>query len=162
MTLPAVDDFTATFGGAKVNYSPVEDPTTDEDAGTRNTYVADIAMATQTAIRSWCQFKGAATTGGMSVTQHAAVWGNTIAVVPVLARTTTGTYTITWPATITDALGVSQSVNFRTAWCNITDLTTGWDFNCAVTAANVVTVVTRNSTGTLTEATGLNIDVFTL
>ena len=162
MPLPDVDDYTATFGGSKQNYAPVEDITTDEDAATRNQYVADVAMMTATCTRSWVEFLAAATTGGMSVTAHQAVWGNAIGVIPTLSRTSAGIYVITWPATVTDALGNSHTVNFRAAQAQVRDTAAGWDALCIPTAANIITVYVRNPAGTLTDATGLNIDVFTI
>ena len=161
MPLPDVDDYTSTFGGSKLDFSPTEDPTTDESAATRNQYVADVAMMTATATRSWAQFVAAATTGGMSVTAHASNWGNAIGVIPTLSRTSAGIYVITWPASVLDALGVSHSLNYRAAHAQVRDTAAGW-LAQAVPATNVVTLYVRNPAGTLTDATGLQVDVFTI
>ena len=162
MPLPDIDDYTATFGGSKINASAVEDPTTDEDAATRNQYVADVAMMTGTAPRAWVNFVANTTTGGMSITAHYAVWGTGVSVVPTPARSSAGTYTITFPASVNDALGNSHTVNLRAGWGQVRDGTAGWDMLTYPTSANVMTVFIRNAAGTLADPAGINVDLFAI
>jgi hypothetical protein len=119
MTLPDRDTL-ATYGGALANYSDVIDPTTDEDAGSRNKYAANVAMMTRTITRAARSFLG--TTGGATAVadpttgfSHDAVWGDGSASKASVTHVSTGTYDAIWPATVTDELDVSHSVNFRRA-----------------------------------------------
>ena len=159
MPLPDQDDYLSTYGGSKINYAPPEDPTTDEDAGIRNQYVANVAMMTLTAVRALALFTPAATTGTMALVSHAANWGNSATVAPVLNRVAAGVYTLTWPATVIDALGLSHTTNFRFVTCNVRGSGTPWIYNAAITSANVVTVWTYSSAGAATDPATTNVDV---
>jgi hypothetical protein len=158
--VPDIDDFTATYGGAKSNYWPVEDPTTDEDAAVRNLYAMNVAYMTGMCPRAWVRFTGAATTGAMILVAHQSLWGNAVGVAPTLARTSAGLYTITWPTTVTDQLGTVHTLNFRGSWTNVRDLSATWNDNSNITSANVCTVQMRNQAGTATDTTGLDSDVW--
>ena len=57
----------------------------------------------------------------------------------MIARVSPGVYAFTWPATIVDALGVTQTLALRFASAAIQGGTLGFA-NATVTAANVVTV----------------------
>lgn len=158
MPLPDVDDYSATFGGSKQNYSPVEDPTTDEDAGVRNQYVADVAMMTNTVPRGWVRFTAAALTGSMVLVAHNANWGNAALYTPVLARTSAGQYTITLPASPLDALGGAHTTNVRAAWASHRSATAPFFVSSVPTSANVITVYCYNQAGAATDLT-VDIDV---
>jgi len=159
MPLPDIDDYNATFGGSKVNYAPVEDVTTDEDAAVRNAYVADVAMMTPTAIRGWVRFTAQATTGAMLVVAHNANWGTGAGVAPVLARTGVGIFTITVPATVTDPLGNTHTVNLRDAWVNARGAATFLFRDAVVTSANVITVYVGSAAGSPFDAAGTDFGV---
>ncbi len=149
MTTPAIDSL-ATYGGAMTNYAPVEDPTTDRDAAAANQAYASIAAVTNTAPRSIVVFKPHTTTGAMSLTSHRAMWGSDVSVAPVLARATTGTYTVTLPATITDELGVVHTIALFAAHCTSQNTTVASFINCVV-SSNVITVYTFNAGGSLAD-----------
>jgi len=153
MPLPDIDDYVATFGGSKQNYSPVEDPSTDEDAGVRNQYVADVAMMTNTASRGWIRFTAAATTGAMALVAHNANWGNAVQYAPALARTSAGIYTVTLPASPLDALGNAHTTNVRDAWVNHRSATTPFFVNVVASSANVLTVYCYNAAGAAVDLT---------
>lgn len=132
------------LGGIITDYSPVINPSTDLSAAFDTKSRATVAEMSRTASRAFIQF-----TLGTSPTinQWDDNWGNGISYLPVVAHTATGTYTITWPLTIVDALGATISTNFRVALASV-----NWDgaatigiLNTKVSSANVVTLKTYSA-----------------
>ncbi len=158
--LPDVDTL-ATYGGAKTNYAPVEDVTTDLDADHHNVMAANVAGLTQTAPRALRRFVGHATTPTDPVSGfvHAAVWGSDNGVKPTVTIAAT-VYTVTWPTSVTDELGEVHSVNLRAAeaWVETTG-TTLYVATARVTSANVVEVRVYSSFAALSDAATFNIVV---
>lgn len=137
MTLPAIDDISA-VGGQIQDYRAVPDPTVERSAAQENQIAADAVMATRTITRAFAAYTAGATP---AIVSHDAVWGTGAGVAPTVALASTGVWTITWPATVTDALGVVHSTNFRRAWACVEGA--NWAIHtCTVTAPNVVTVRT--------------------
>lgn len=165
MTLPDTDSL-STLGGTLTNFSPVEDPTTDLDAGADNKSRSNVAMVTHTIERACRRFAGHATTPAdpASGFVHDALWGSSGAVKPPVTKGGTGIYVVTWTATQNDELGVAHTLNFRTAqaWVEVSG-TTRYFAHARVTAANVVEVRVFIDGGagadTLNDAAGLNIVV---
>lgn len=161
MTLPDRDTID-TVGGAKRNYGPVEDPTTDRDAIQANKAYANSSMSTRTQPRAWCLFTTSATTPTLE--DDDAVWGNDVDLKPAIARTGTGVFTITWPETVYDEIPSADlgrelhTVNLRYAKPWVTGATP-LHVTATVTAANVVTVRVFNTAGTLVDAAGAIIGV---
>jgi len=108
------------YGGVKVNFGPIEDPTTDRDAALASDAYGDVAGMTQTAFRTFVRFT-CATGVAPALAEHWAVWGNQPLTVtpPTPGRTGAGVFTMTWPATTTDALGVTRSTALRSAICSV-------------------------------------------
>lgn len=157
MTLPDIDSLD-TLGGIKVNSHPVEDPTTDLDADQDNIARADVAGMTHTAFRAFVRFTAATTTGALIRVAHDATWGNSSLVAPTLARSSTGTFTITYATTQTDELNESHTLNLRAAIANAREAT--HLVYCAPTSANVVTVRVTDLAGVANDAAGVDFDVF--
>ena len=153
MTFPDVDTID-NYGGALVNVAPVEDPTTDRDAGAMNSALESVAQMTHTAARAWCRVVLGTSAALAAANGNDAGWGTTTP--PVPAHSTTGVYTITWPATVTDALGNQHSLNLRTASASIEGATFGFA-QANVTSANVVTVNTANAAGSANDLSGVTI-----
>jgi len=154
--LPNIASY-STYGGEKQNYSPVVDPTTDLDAGEDNEARSDVACLTVMSPRAYVAFTYTSGTG-VTVVESNAVWGNTTP--PTVTRTGTGVFTITWPTTITDPRGNTQSVNLRRGWGNV---------EATVNSASVVrtgpNTVTCNIfvAGTMTDpGTGVAVVVYVL
>lgn len=157
--LPEIDSL-ETYGGEKSNYAPVEDSSTDESADHRNLYAMNVAAMTQTAIRAWCRFVGHAVTPTDPTSNvHGAVWGNGSGVKPTVARTGSGTYTITWPSTVTDELNEDHTVNLRCVLRPNVEGSTLYHATASVTSSNVVTVYTFNAAGSANDAAGVTIGV---
>lgn len=170
MPLPdisSIDD----FGGAKANYAPVTDPTTDEDAADRNRYACDVAMMGHTAPRGFVRFvavNGAAPTDPAS-SAHDALWGSDVTVKPVVARSSEGVWTVTLPTTVDDELttedatlggGETHTVNVRAAVAQATPVAGVLKHAVAeVTSANVITVYGYTAGGTADDITGSTVTV---
>ena len=148
------------YGGIKQNDEPVEDYTTDEDANDRNRAFEDCAAMTHTATRCWRSFIGNATTPTDPVTSiHDANWGNSLGVKATVARVATGQYTVTFPTTVTDELGVVHTLVLRRAWVNA-EGSTFTPCQATVTSSNVITVYTYNAAGAANDGVGITFTVF--
>lgn len=149
MALPDAESV-ASLGGTKVNYgvAPV-DPSTDVSSSNWNDVILDVASMSRVCPRSKLAFTWTGT--AVSVTAYEAMWKGGTATVPTGIRTGTGSFTFTYPATVTDENGGTHSVNLTSA--------TGWAEGStlihvqASASANVVTVYTFNAAGTLTDST---------
>lgn len=156
MTLPNVAAL-ATYGGAKQNAAPVEDPTTDRDAGDANKAFADAAAMTHTVMRAWVRIVGSASAPALAVVNgHEAVWGNLPAVAPTIGRTTTGDWTVTWPSSITDELGNAIALNLRCALHPNIEGDKGFA-SATITSPNIARVQLWNSSGTASDFAGTTI-----
>lgn len=170
MPLPdisSIDD----FAGPLNNYAAVTDPTTDEDAKYRNRYVCDVAMMGHTAPRGFVRFTAvddAAPTDPAS-NVHDALWGSSVSVKPVVARSNEGIWTVTWPATVSDEItaedesiggGETHTVNIRAAIAQATAVGGVLKHAVAeVTSSNVVTVRGFLANGTADDIAGSTITV---
>jgi hypothetical protein len=159
VTLPDTDDID-TLGGVKVNLAPVEDPTTDLDADEDNIQRCDVAMMTHTAIKAWARFTASNATGTMVLVAHDAQWGNGSGVTPTLARSGVGVFTVTFPATVSDELDETHTLNFRAAWGTSRGGATKYFIDVVPTAANVLTARVFDSTVVADDGAGVDFDVF--
>lgn len=170
MTAPDIDDASGNYAMPPLgfnDYLPVTDPTTDQTAGQNNTgnpganqQMTSTAAMTHTSRRCWARFLGNATTPTIAVSNgHDAHWGSGSPVKPTVAHTGTGTYTMTWPATVTDALGQSHTVNLRWAKVQVEGATPYWPPQCSVTSPNVVTVYTFDTGHSANDLVGVTIFV---
>ena len=152
MTLPDIDTL-ATFGGQLNDYSPVVDPTTDRPAAGTNQAYSSIAMVTHTAPRAWCRFVTSATTPALATNNgHDAMWGSSSGVKPTLLRNSIGNYSVTWPLTVTDEMGVSHTVNLRAVKVSSEGPTNG--FITATVSGNIVTVLTFSASNSANDLGG--------
>lgn len=160
MTLPGIDDIDD-LGGVKENEAPIEDITRELDAAHINKLEANVAMATRTQPRAWARLTLAATTGAMVLESHMAVWGSASGDAPVVARSTTGVFTVTWPTDVEDELGVTHTTNLRAAWASV-EGATPYQHTETVTAANVVTIRMFTASGVADDAAGVKVNVFAI
>lgn len=158
MTLPTSDSFD-TYGGSKTDFSSVVDPTTDRSAAEVNTAFASMSCASRTSIRTYLQFLGHATTPVLNF--HNAHWGSSLAVIPTITRNSTGNYTITFPSTVTDPLGVVQSINLISGRGGLEGTVPGF---ITVTKAtpNTLTVLLFNSSGSANDMTTSNVNIWVI
>jgi len=136
----------------------VTNAATDQPASGGDQQANDTAMMTRTACKALVQFLTAGASAPTLVA-HEAQWG--VGVAPVLARTGVGVYTVTWPASVTDQLGVAQAPNLRFAFPSTSGATAGTIIVGAyMSAPNVATVTLRDSTtGTAGDSSGFVISV---
>ncbi len=154
MTMPDADTID-TFGGAKNDDLPVEDPTTDRSAEGMNAALEDVAQLTQTGCRAWARIVLDSTTPALAnVNGSGAGWGN--GTPPTPAKTGTGTFTVTWPATVTDGLGVVHPLDLRRARVSIEGSTFGFA-NAEMTTANEATIHTANAAGSANDLAGVTV-----
>jgi hypothetical protein len=155
--LPDKDAVDATYGGPYANGRPVEDPKTEVDQGFLNALLASVASATHTVPRAWVTFNGKTYSGSgtdvVTVVDHDANWGSGTGVKPTVGQTGTNTFLITWPATVTDELGGSHTLNIRYPHEPTTIDTTLSRAKVTAKTANTLTIQTFNSAGS---ANGLN------
>lgn len=160
--LPEVDSI-ATYGGVFVDEAAVVDATTDQSATQANLIGMNVAGMTETACRAWRSALGVTSgTPGDPSNAHGAVWGHDNSVKPTVSRTSTGIYVYTWPTSITDALGVTHTVNIRRIVNAIVESTTLFHTRPVITSANVITVNVYNSSSGLNDPVGSPITVFWL
>ncbi len=155
MSLPDVATID-TYGGTKANYQlGVVDDETDRDADDVNTCFADTAMMTHTALKTFVRFVTANTsTPALAASfPHDAQWGTSVA--PTPAYVSTGTYTFTFPTTVTNELGETKTLALRTASPGEVGGTTFYSMQVSVTAANVVTVRIFDAAGALVNSTSV-------
>lgn len=103
----------ATYGGPYSNAYPVASPLTDQDAALANQMMADAAGMTRTKLSFWAVFTTASSSGAMTLQAWDATWAAATPTAPTLALVSTGIFSVTVPALITDELGVTHSVNFQ-------------------------------------------------
>lgn len=149
MGLPSTLDPSNDFGLPYSNYAPVADPTTDLSASSFENLAIAAAALTHTAPRAWAVVSGAATTAGVMLVDHAAMWGDTNAVKPTVARVSTGAYTLTWASAYPDlnptpARQVTAAVSLRTATLQMHEQGRG----IVTVSGNVATVSTFANTTT--------------
>ncbi len=152
----------AVVGGAKTDYAPVEDATTDLSAAELNYISSGVAGLSYTGCRAWRRSVTANTSTptdpASNAQAHGAMWGNAVGVKPVVARTGVGVFTVTWTATQTDLLNVSQTLALFTGWGNA-ESGTFYHVQVRLTSVNVATVCVFQENGTAVESTDVTIFV---
>jgi hypothetical protein len=159
MTLPNVADPAADYampaGGFADYQITATDPTTDWASGNppgqnatggpgASQLINDVAGMTRTARRAWARFTAGSSPLLAATNPDDAVWGNASGVLPVVAHSSTGVFTMTWPSTIVDQFGTTRSINLRWARVSVEGSTCAFA-QCSVTSPNVVTVYLFNT-----------------
>lgn len=156
MPLPSTSSTVDSYGGIKVNEFPVEDPQSSLGADSYNQAISDLSQVSRMTDLGWVMFDGYTGTASITPRDHEALWGRSTAptVVYSVDGYSQGTYTITLPATWTDALDVVHSVNLRGAFSvnygRIVESAAGelLDIQVRKTGSNTFKVIVRNYTGT--------------
>jgi hypothetical protein len=147
MSLPNIQSFD-NLGGELADYSPVTDPTTDLSAESSNEMRSDVAAMTRTAIKAYVAFT---TDGGdvfVASGDYDAVYGNAEIYKPTGVVSDVGKYTITFPSSIVDSRGITQSLNLKMAWCNFETIGNfALEAKARVTSANTVEVILYDYSG---------------
>ena len=158
------------YGGTYQNEEAVVAPVSEMDAAFGNRIMEDVAQATRAIGMTWFAFYPTTEAAPYTLDANAAVsvsgvWGNGSPAKPVIMKTATGVYTLTWPEEFDDALvGVTnmeqveetQQVAFTFAsGLNVAGPNDG---HARVTnlASNVVTIKLYNAAGSLSDLGGLD------
>lgn len=119
MTTPRTID---NYGGTFVDAFPVEDATAEQSADYANRLHEDVAQMTRTSLKCVVTFPTSAAAPGTisaaSVTCHSQ-YGTGSATKPVVAKTATGVYTLTFAASYDDALGETDAFTITTATASV-------------------------------------------
>lgn len=155
------------YGAPFQNVRPVRDPTTQLDAVKYDRMAEDVAQGTRTIQRAAVSFLTTATAAPTTVAAGNVtcftVWGSGSAQKPVVTKTATGSYTLTWTATFDDGLvgvenmetvAVTESVVFTMPVGAPNVRSAGARANILTIASNVVTVEVYDNTGTLSDLSG--------
>jgi hypothetical protein len=111
--------------------------------------VSDVAALGQTAPRAWIRFTTASSTGALVLVQWQAVWINATPTTPILTRTGTGVFTITFPTVVSDeydaSLGVTNQITLSLNGALVgVEGATFYNVN-AQASGNIITVHTGSS-----------------
>ena len=119
--------------------------------------LADTAAMTQMAGRAWCRIVLGSAPALANVNGSGAGWGNTVPPVPTHPGGN-GSYVVTWPATVTDALGNNKAPNFKWVKAFLETAIGGPTFGFAqgiVLGPNQVGIAVGDHTGTAADLTGV-------
>lgn len=163
MTTPLAPDIpsNATFGAPYQNADTVVDPTTEVESDYINRLIAQVTMLSHTAPKAWvrCTVSGLV----VSVADHDAVWGNTPAVAPTVARIGTGHFSVTWATAYDDLQATPESHSVSIRAVNVAvggagGATLLWDY--VITGANSVEIYTKSTGGVATSPAGFTVWVW--
>lgn len=152
MPLPSsASTLSDSFGGPYTNQHDTDDPTTEMDCDYGNQELADVASMSNVPLQAWVRFAGHTWSGSgtdsIPVVDHGALWGSGDTVKPTIGQTDANTFVITWPATVTDALGSIHTLNVRYPNEPTTVDTVLSRAKATAWTANTVTVKTFNAAG---------------
>ena len=163
MPLPSRSTISTYDADNKINNAniPPANQQTDWDNTKLAPAISDVVALGLTAPRFWCRMTLAATTGALVLINWQANWGNVTTTTPILARTTTGVFTITLPTTVSDeyqaSLGVTNNITLalNAAEGSLEGSTFG--FINASASGNVITVNTANTAGSANDLVGVTV-----
>lgn len=154
----SVDQYGAPFQDQEV----VANPVNEQAAAQYNRHAEDSAQMTRTSIKVWVKFAtSAGANGAQSVVDSTSQWGEGNSYAPSIAKTATGTYTISYATEYEDALvgtegneavEETEQVDFRFHGWNIEGSTFGHVQVSSVN--NVITVYVFNAAGSLSDLGG--------
>lgn len=147
----------ANYGGPFADRKLVRDPSTQMGSEKGNRLLEDVAQMTRTTPRAMVAFQLA--TSGSSIdpanVTHTTVWGSGSTPKPTVTRSGAGEYTVTWPSSLDDELGVTESVVFTYA-CGQPNVRGSTDGRARISAivSNVVTVKVYDTSNVLSDLGG--------
>lgn len=148
------------YGGLKVNLLDPEVPESEESAEEGNRKAVDLAMFSSTSTFATVMFITTSTAAPTTVTPTDVTirshMGNGSSSKPVVAKTATGIYTVTFPSTYTDAMAppVTEDIEIAIAKAYLSG-TQGGVARAYGWTDNVVTVYVQNTAFTLSDLSGV-------
>jgi hypothetical protein len=115
--------------------------------------MVDVSCLGQTSFRTITRFTTAASTGALVLDAFFTQWNNATPTSPVLVRTGTGVYTITYPTVVSHEYTASLqppitnniTVNMTSAFASVSVYAVGVSFVAATVSGNVITVKLFNT-----------------
>lgn len=152
-----LDATIATFGGPYADAEVVENPNTQMAADYGNVLLEDVAQLTRTGLRAVVKFTtstgGAATYAASAVTIKT-MWGDGTAYKPTVAKTATGLYTVTFPASFVDGLGETESLSFFGAYATLVGSTLAPQPKVTSVTATAIGITVMNSSFAANDLSG--------
>lgn len=145
----------ADYGGEKIDTKPVANATGELAADHYNRLAEDTAAMTRTSDRftvSFATIAAAAPQAGV-VSYNWTHFGQGASYYPTIAKTTTGTYTLTYAASYVDGLGVTTTTSHGPAHGQVAGSTFG-KVQCTTTSATVIAAYVLDAAGALTDIGG--------
>jgi hypothetical protein len=147
-----------TYGGPFKDALPVEDPTTEQSSAYGNRQMEDEAHMTRTTSRVIVRFLTTTTASlpaTVATTNARSHYGTGPAQHPTsIQKTATGLYTITYPASFTDVLGVVETLSFYAPQGRVESTSVFGHVQCTTPGNNVINVAVTDMAGTLTDLGG--------
>lgn len=153
----------ASYGAPYVDAIPVDDPTTTESSTYHNRLSEDSAQMTCVTMRARVTFTTiTGSAGPVTPTAGQSVMGVGSAALPTIAKTATGLYTITYPASWTDGVGQAEDIAFQDAWGQVNSRTTVGRVQVVPNGNLLEVLVLSNIAGTDTpsDLTGVSITIW--
>jgi hypothetical protein len=91
---------------------------------------------------------------------YESVWRANTTTLPIVAHTSTGIYTLTFPASVVDPLGGTHNTNLRSCMVCLEGSTCSGFVQYTVTSANTITVYTFNTSFNAADLTGITVSVW--
>jgi len=153
------------YGGEKVDARPVKNPTSQLAAAHFSLMAEETAQMTNTAYRAVC--RSTTTAAGSPAKANTSVWtlwGSGDTQKPTIGRNSAGQYTITYPTTLANSLGTSETVSFVAGHVSVVtaDATDDIQGRIVTLSGNVANIVVQaagvpadagDSSGNLVEVT---------
>ncbi len=151
----------SSYGGPYDDALPVEDATTEQSAAFGNRMMDDLAQLTRATCKGWVIFPlsvaapGTIAAGSVIARSQ---WGTGSSEKPVVAKTATGSYTITYSASYLDGTGASEAVALVAAKGSVLSTATFGSVQCTASGA-VVTVKVQSTADVDSDLGGASIFV---
>ena len=150
------------YSGPWVDEEAIANPTSQQSANSMNRVGEDVAQMTRTSPKIMVKWNtSAGANGAQLVIDSTSQWGEGVSYQPAIAKTGTGSYTITYATEYDDALvgtegneavEETEQVSFRFSWGNAIGPTFG-HIQC-IHVNNVITAYVFDATGTLSDLGG--------
>lgn len=163
MPLRSVED----YGGLKVNVQDPEYPEGEESAEEANRKAVDLATFSSTSPFACCMFTPSSASAPatlspavVTIRSHA---GNGSSARPVVTKTGTGLYTVTWPSTYADAMvpAVTEDITIRIARASYSGAVRGFAqvTSWTLTTVNIALVNSSLAASDMSAAGSIILDV---
>lgn len=151
----------STYGAPFADEAPIKDPQTQQAASQYGDHALHTAQMSQTSVKAWLRFPTISAIASTTPSATRTHWGDSSSYFPTnVARTATGTYLLTYPATFANEYAASEAVSFVNGRGQVASSTVAGHVQVAV-SGNTATVTVRDSSLALVDVTdGTLVDVW--